>query len=153
MILRALPHHVVRRHRPNVLRTISHHHQVTIRHARVEAHPIRPEALLNQPDELPAFLRGDVTRAVIQNPTVLHGDEIAPKRHLIVRQCDPHTGRLQRRASGEITIRVVAQNLQIGDVAPRRLALRNRTHPASNAISGDEIHIGCVSRFQWRFPA
>ncbi len=120
------------------------HCQVSITNPRIQPQDISSTGFLHCFYQLATLLGGNMTGTVIDHcdsvtlPLDIH--QIAAKSQLICPYFNAHTGRFKWRSACIIFLWLITEQGKIGDIASRRIALRNRLHKQQFSFFGQTVH-------------
>ena len=139
---------VVRRRALGVGPVRRRHEDVAVLHARMEDDLVAAQLRLQRGDHLGRRLRRRMSAGEVEHRAVVaDGHEVAAIRHLVGPQLQPEGRRLDRRATGVVRRRVVADDRHVADVGPRAEARSGSPRPARprRAASADSVGIDAAS--------
>ncbi len=124
-----------------------HDHEVAVADPRVERDRVLHSGLEIRKEPF-AFRARDMARREICHDAVTDGDQVAPVGEFGLSKGKAHACRFERSPAGIIAARIIAQDREIGDIAPGLEACRDRAHHPAHAVPGYPVHVRRIGVFE-----
>ena len=126
---------------------------VPVAHPRLEMKDVGSAVRLQGGDQRVGFFVADMARRKVDHPDMsghgkVHGGHIAAEGRLVAFERDAHGSGLQRRPAGIVLLRPVAQQGEVGHVATRRIARRDRPVQKDLPLAAEFVHGRCHGRLE-----